>query len=277
MKKLVLLVITLVSLLISANADGGVFVKSVEPYSIVVENASGLIVNVTDGIKLLEKEKPLEVSAIEAAMNMAEITFHLATNESFKIETEKAGLYTVVVLKDGKPFVLKQVEVKGGIKIPELSLPANVSASTGKYTLKEMYLKSEKHVELTEEIKQKAQEIVSNKEDKSRAIYEWVRDNIEYDYEAQALIKKGQIPEKLGATHALIDRKGMCYDVAALYTAMARSQGIPSSLVVGSWKGEFHSWSMAWVDGKWIAVDTLANVYGELPTDHILLGDYKLN
>ena len=43
-------------------------------------------------------------------------------------------------------------------------------------------------------------------------------------------------------------KKGICFDYAALMTAMLRSQGIPSKLVVGYAGTTYHAWISVWTE-----------------------------
>lgn len=66
----------------------------------------------------------------------------------------------------------------------------------------------------------------------------------------------------------LASRKGICFDYAALMTAMLRSQDIPTKLVIGYTGSLYHAWvdvyieSVGWVDNfiyfdgqKWSLMD----------------------
>ena len=52
--------------------------------------------------------------------------------------------------------------------------------------------------------------------------------------------------------------RGICYDFAALYTAMCRSVGIPTKLVIGYslYLGPvYHAWCLVWIDEQWLVAD----------------------
>jgi len=83
-------------------------------------------------------------------------------------------------------------------------------------------------------------------------IYRYVVKSLSYDYDKAATVQSGYLPD-LDAV--LAAGKGICFDYAALMTAMLRSQGIPCKLVVGYAGTEYHAWisvwseETGWVDG----------------------------
>lgn len=82
------------------------------------------------------------------------------------------------------------------------------------------------------------------------SVYDYVVSNISYDYEEAETVQKGYLPD---VDEVLDTKKGICFDYAALMTAMLRSQGIPSKLVIGYAGDEYHAWINAYVpDVGWI-------------------------
>ena len=71
------------------------------------------------------------------------------------------------------------------------------------------------------------------------AIYNFVISNITYDRELAANVKSGYLPD---VDSVLARGKGICFDYAALMTAMLRSQGVPTRLVVGYAGTVYHAW-----------------------------------
>lgn len=84
-----------------------------------------------------------------------------------------------------------------------------------------------------------------------QAVYEYVVKNIAYDKEKAATVQSGYLPN---TDATLASKKGICFDYAALMTAMLRSQNIPSKLVVGYSGSVYHAWinvylsEVGWVD-----------------------------
>ena len=82
------------------------------------------------------------------------------------------------------------------------------------------------------------------------AVYDFVITNISYDEEKARTVESGYLPD-VDAT--LESGKGICFDYAALMTAMLRSQGIPTKLEIG-YSGEvYHAWISTWLKEKgWV-------------------------
>lgn len=81
-------------------------------------------------------------------------------------------------------------------------------------------------------------------------VYSYVTENISYDAEAAKKISVNYIPD-VDAT--LSSKKGICFDYAALMTALLRSQGIPTRLEVGYSGTIYHAWiSVYLTEAGWI-------------------------
>lgn len=108
------------------------------------------------------------------------------------------------------------------------------------------------------EVVKKAKELTEGKEDdtaKVQAIYDYITTTVKYDNERAATVVSGYIPD---LDQDLADAKGICYDYASLFAAMARSAGIPAKLLMGKsdYVKEYHAWNEVLLDGKWITIDT---------------------
>ncbi|MDO5403712.1 MAG: transglutaminase-like domain-containing protein [Eubacteriales bacterium] len=88
----------------------------------------------------------------------------------------------------------------------------------------------------------KASELTATATDTLSAIeqiYNYVIKNVTYDYDKAASVTASYLPD-VDSTLSL--SKGICFDYAALMTAMLRSQGIPTKLEIG-YSGEvYHAW-----------------------------------
>jgi len=76
------------------------------------------------------------------------------------------------------------------------------------------------------------------------AVYNYVVDNISYDFELAEDVAFGYTPN---LDSVLEQGSGICFDMAALTAAMLRSQGIPSKLVFGEYNDPnldytYHAW-----------------------------------
>lgn len=83
-------------------------------------------------------------------------------------------------------------------------------------------------------------------------VYTYVVENIVYDDAQAQTVSVGYVPD---LEKTLATGKGICLDYAALMTALLRSQGIPTKLVVGYSGQVYHAWisvyleETGWVDG----------------------------
>ncbi len=136
------------------------------------------------------------------------------------------------------------------------------------------YLAPAKHIESNSaEIAQKALDITAgcaNDLDRARAIYQWILDNIEYDYTKLAKHNKGEYDNQYGALNTLATNSGVCYDYATLFAALARAVGIQTKVVEGdlnsgALKG-FHAWNEVYIQEleRWISIDVaMSDTTGE--------------
>lgn len=82
-------------------------------------------------------------------------------------------------------------------------------------------------------------------------IYNFVINNISYDKRKAETVKPGYLPV---VDSILAAKKGICFDYAALMTAMLRSQQIPTRLEIGYVSnGAYHAWISTYIKDKgWI-------------------------
>lgn len=96
-------------------------------------------------------------------------------------------------------------------------------------------------------------------------IYDYVVDNFTYDTAKANSVQSGYLPN---VDQVLSTKRGICFDYAAVMTAMLRSQNIPTKLVVGYTGSVYHAWvnvyidNVGWVDNfiyfdgqKWSLMD----------------------
>ncbi len=100
----------------------------------------------------------------------------------------------------------------------------------------------------------KAEELAEGQEtdmDVLNAIYQYVIDNITYDYEKAVSVPLGYLPD---VDETLETGKGICFDYAALMSAMLRCRGIPARLDIGYTNdGVYHAWISAYLQDKgWV-------------------------
>lgn len=87
--------------------------------------------------------------------------------------------------------------------------------------------------------------------EKIAAVYNYVVENIVYDSQLAWTVESGYIPD---VDAVLSSGKGICFDYAAIMTAMLRSQSIPTRMVLGYTGNDYHAWisvyagEAGWVD-----------------------------
>jgi transglutaminase/protease-like cytokinesis protein 3 len=101
----------------------------------------------------------------------------------------------------------------------------------------------------------KAAELSGNEQDvlkKVELVYSFVVQELTYDTQKAATVKSGYLPV---LDQVLAEKRGICFDYAALMAGMLRSQGVPCKLVVGYSGSAYHAWisvwseETGWVDG----------------------------
>lgn len=86
--------------------------------------------------------------------------------------------------------------------------------------------------------------------DALQAIYNYVVQNLTYDYDLADTVESGYIPD---IDHTLETKKGICFDYAALTTAMLRSRDIPCKLQIGYAGTVKHAWISVYIRSKgWV-------------------------
>ena len=86
--------------------------------------------------------------------------------------------------------------------------------------------------------------------EKVAVVYDFVVQNIRYDYDKASTIQSGYLPD---LDEILEVRKGICFDYASMMTAMLRSQQVPCKLVVGYVGDIYHAWISIWTqEDGWI-------------------------
>lgn len=81
-------------------------------------------------------------------------------------------------------------------------------------------------------------------------IYHYVTEEISYDEEKAANVAYGYLP---AVDDTLQSKKGICFDYAAVMSAMLRSQGIPTKLEVGYSGEAYHAWISTYIkESGWV-------------------------
>ncbi len=164
------------------------------------------------------------------------------SKEQYQYNARLDGQYDVFPLSDGageyKVMVYENTTGTSYSAALSLTFTATVKNEF------EAYLRSNQYVNFTAEsnVVKKAAELTKNKItvlEKVEAVYNYVVKNFKYDYELAKTVKSGYIPD---IDKVLKAQKGICFDYAAVMTAMLRSQGIPTKLVIGNAGTAYHAW-----------------------------------
>ena len=99
-------------------------------------------------------------------------------------------------------------------------------------------------------------------EEKAKVAYTWVLNNITYDCDCNTFYQYFDLDKTLQT------KKGICYDIANLFTAICRSQSIPCYSIDGYLKDDYqykHTWNRVCIDGAWYNVDITADLTNSIP------------
>lgn len=113
--------------------------------------------------------------------------------------------------------------------------------------------------------------------EKAHAVFEWVAENIEYDYTAyEYWLMAGPLTEeqdrRLGQAasvgYAFYNRRAICSGYAGLANFMLRLAGLPAAYITGRASNGPHAWSAVCADGRWIVFDATWNKWDMDPNFH---------
>jgi len=152
------------------------------------------------------------------------------------------GDYDVYPLSDGNgSYTVTVYENVEGTKYATVNTAKFNATLTDEFA---PFIRPNQFVNYTESSKTvaKAAELIdglNNPLEKIAAVFEYVTSNLSYDEDLAANVKSGYLPV-LDAVLQI--KRGICFDYAALMTAMLRSQGVPTKLVVGYTGEVYHAW-----------------------------------
>jgi hypothetical protein len=167
-------------------------------------------------------------------------------------------------------FVLTRSEVR--VKADPAKAKPLTDAERSQYAA---YLASNKHVEIDDEIRRVANDIVGDETNPvlaARKLYDWVLQNIDYWVKDPKNKKASPVGS---TTYCLTFRTGNCTDFESLWTSLARAKGIPTRIVYGSFfkpdlngadlDQSYHCWATFYAPGLgWIPHDvSVADMYVE--------------
>ncbi len=207
------------------------------------------------------------------------VKYTKATNKTIKAQVQGPGgdTYTYT-LRSGSYEVLPLTEGDGEYKVTVfINVSGNKYATVASKTMDvelssqfAPYLRPNQYVNYnasTKAVKKAASLTKKCKTDiaKVKKVYKYVVKNFKYDKKLAATVKTGYLPD---LNKVYKKKKGICFDYAAIMTAMLRSQGVPTKLVVGYTGNAYHAWinvysqKKGWVTGaiyfngkKWKLMD----------------------
>jgi len=183
-----------------------------------------------------------------------------------KVQIAKTGgaTYTYDLNNAGEPETFPLTEGDGAYSVKVFentngSKYAQAYSTSVKMTLRNDFLPflySNQYVNYTADSATAAQaaelcQDASGDLDKVGKVFDFVVDHFTYDYDKASTVSSGYLPV---VDDILAAKKGICFDYAAVMTAMLRSQNIPCKLVVGYAGTIYHAWIDVYVEGTgWIA------------------------
>lgn len=201
------------------------------------------------------KGKPLSGGIVELTIDGETYTGRTASNGYATIKTSVAlGNYKVSVEFVGSNNFLPTTTSKSiNVKLSKFANGLN-EKNHGSYS--SAYLKATKYCQVNNgKIKALVKSLTSglnNKIDKAKAIFNYVRDYIDYDY---------YYDSHKGATGALNSKSANCVDQASLLIAMYRAAGFKARYVHGSCTfsdGVYgHVWTQVLIDDVWVVGDPI--------------------
>ncbi|MEI7024730.1 transglutaminase-like domain-containing protein [Paenibacillus sp. y28] len=199
-------------------------------------------------IKINYTKQEDKQAIVKITKDQVNLDYILVEGASYPLQLGN-GSYTVLVAEEaggGKYKVVAQGQVDLALDNPN-----------------EVYLQSISLIHWDSDTKAvvKAQELTQQAvtdADKTAAIYSFLTENFTYDDEKAAAVKPGFIPNLDEAYDA---SKGICYDYAATFAAMARSVGLPTKLVMGyraDTPDVYHAWNEVYLQetDEWVIIDT---------------------
>lgn len=193
------------------------------------------------------------------------LKYNKATGKTIKAQVEGPNkrVYTYK-LRAKKYEALPLTEGNGKYKI---SLLLNISGNSYAVAMSETidvilssqfapYLRPNQYVNFkasTKVVKKAAKITKKCKTDLSKVkkVYKYVIKTFKYDKKLAKNVKAGYLPN---LNKVYKKKKGICFDYAAVMTAMLRSQGVPTKLVIGYTGNAYHAWINVYSKKKgWIA------------------------
>ena len=171
-----------------------------------------------------------------------------------------AGGYDVYSLSDGngdyKISVFENISGKSYSMIFSFTITVTLKDEFAPFLLSNKYV----NYSASSKVVLKSFELCASKKttlEKIKAIYEYVIGNFTYDYTLAKTVQSSYIPD----LDADMDKKsGICFDYAAIMTAMLRAQSIPTKMVFGYTGSVYHAWISTYsIESGWVTASIYFN------------------
>lgn len=167
---------------------------------------------------------------------------------TYTYDLNNNGKYEVFPLTEGDgTYSIKVFENTSGSKYAQ-AFSQNVTAKLDNDFIPFLYPNQYVDFNADSKVVKKAAQLASPSGDELETIanvYNYVVNNITYDNNLAQNVQSGYLPN----VDAVLDKgSGICFDYAALMTAMLRSQNIPTKLVIGYSGNLYHAWINTYVD-----------------------------
>lgn len=238
-------------------------VESVGPNEakVMAQNSAPAVVTVLAPVASGERveqngEAVIDYSHMEEGYVMVQYT--ASTDSRLKVQVKgptttytydlPRGAWTVFPLSDGNGDY--QVVVYKNVTGTKYALVLSVSLSVALHDEFAPFLRPNQYVNFVEgsAVVTKGAELTAGLEDpleKVEKVYDYVVGTLTYDKAKAASVTSGYLPV---LDQVLQEKKGICFDYAALMTAMLRSQSVPCKLVVGYAGQTYHAWINVWTE-----------------------------
>ena len=167
--------------------------------------------------------------------------------------TDKSKDYQTFPLSEGDGYykvdVLENVSGDFYAFLTSTGLDVDIKNEFGAFLYPNQYVwyeEGDKAIDLARELSGKS----SDNLDYVEKVYKKVIKSIKYDNDKAANVATDYIPD---IDETLASGKGICFDYASLMSAMLRSQGVPTKLVVGYSGQAYHAWISVWLEEQgWV-------------------------
>lgn len=200
--------------------------------------------NVSHGYVMIQYTGKASKIKVQIMKNGGETyTYDLNARSAYEVFplTEGNGTYTVRVLE----------QVQGN----QYAVKSNNQLSVNLKSEFEPFLYPNQYVNFSSgsAVAAKSEELAVSASDSLGVItnvYNYVVNNFTYDTALANTVESGYLPN---VDQVLAKKKGICFDYAAVMTAMLRSQNIPTKLVVGYTGNVYHAWVNVYIEGQgWV-------------------------